>query len=67
MRVKHDTLLVLLNDIRERVRLGDSFEGRLSYEIAGPQEWEVSCAYRIGNENGQGGWRIIEAEAGDAP
>lgn len=61
MRIKHDTFLTLLADIRARVAGGDSFEGRLSYELVGPKEWEVNCAYRIGNENGQGGWRITEA------
>lgn len=68
MRIKEETFLTLLRDIAARVKGGDSFEGRLTYELAGPREWEVSCAYRIGNENGQGGWRIMEAtEAEDAP
>lgn len=63
--VKREDLKKVLQDIAERVGEGDSFEGNLSYTGLTPglerDEFEVSAAYRVGNLEGQGGMRIIEA------
>lgn len=59
-----ETLVVLLDDIKEHVEAGDSFEGFLNYLMPGPDdpddaEFMVEARYRIGNLQGQGGMRII--------
>jgi hypothetical protein len=61
MKVNTDQLHALLADIDARVTAYDSFEGTITYEaIPGkPGELEVSARYRIGNNEGQGSWRII--------
>lgn len=59
-----ETLVVLLDDIKEHVEAGDSFEGYLNYlmpTIYDPPDADylVEARYRIGNLQGQGGMRII--------
>lgn len=65
-----DELLMILDDIRNKVEEGDSFEGFLNYlmpDYTGiPEEDEklkdidfmVEARYRIGNSMGQGGMRM---------
>ena len=57
-------LLSLLDDIRERVAAGDSFEGKLQYLLGtdADKPFEVSALYRIGNRLGQGSTRLIGIE-----
>jgi hypothetical protein len=68
-------LAALLRDMAERVEAGDSFEGNLQYLMPDdPDEWPdglpdgfpdptadfwVTGGYRIGNLQGQGGFRMI--------
>lgn len=57
-------MLQLLDDIRQRVADGDSFEGFLEYLMPEkPSEtrvFDVRAGYRIGNSMGQGGFRVVE-------
>ncbi|MFF8829280.1 hypothetical protein [Streptomyces sp. NPDC015131] len=60
--MSREELLSLLDDIRDRVATGDSFEGHIRYLIAEPgsqHPFDVAALYRIGNSMGQGGARII--------
>ena len=60
-----EQLLELLDDIRERVAAGDSFEGSLEYLMPGPEpfngpefegaDFAARASYRVGNSMGQGG------------
>jgi predicted transcriptional regulator len=66
-----ETLLALLDDIRAHVEANDSFEGYLEYAMPwdaeagdpvtdGPEvEFRVKAGYRVGNLQGQGGFRMI--------
>jgi hypothetical protein len=57
-----DELLAVLDDMRERVAAGDSFEGFLNYLIPDEPdkaEFAVEARYRVGNLDGQGGMRMI--------
>lgn len=65
----------LLRDMSEHVALGDSFEGSIEYSMPDVPDWAqlgepapdgwvpaevlVRCAYRVGNREGQGGYRIV--------
>ncbi len=66
MKISKEGLLSILDDIRKRVIEDDSFEGFLSYSCMIEEipcerhEFEVEARYRIGNQDGQGGVRIIE-------
>lgn len=57
-------LLAILDDIRRRVELGDSFEGFVQYLLPDegdpPDGFRVSASYRVGNLQGQGGMRIVQ-------
>ena len=57
-------LIETLSEISKAIQDGDSFEGHISYscleEHLERDEWEVSGAYRIGNNMGQGGMRVME-------
>ena len=66
--VSRETLLTILRDITDRVERGDSDEGGLNYMLAedyqpGAVEFEVSGGYRVGNLQGQGGFRLIGERA----
>lgn len=56
-------LLDVLDDIRERVSAGDSFEGSIEYLMPDEDDpadgFRVQGAYRVGNSQGQGGMRMI--------
>lgn len=55
-------LLTVLDDIRARVAMGDSFEGSIEYTMPdepGDADFSVQAAYRVGNSMGQGGLRTI--------
>lgn len=58
--------LDVLDDIRERVANGDSFEGYVEYVIPDtPREgvtFDVRAGYRVGNSMGQGGFRLVEQQ-----
>jgi len=62
--VSKATLLAVLDDIRAHVEANDSFEGYLEYampEMDDPAEvdFRLKAGYRIGNLQGQGGFRMI--------
>lgn len=65
-RMHADDLAALLTDMATRIPAGDSFGGRISYELVdgAAHEFDVEGAYRIGNIGGQGGMRIIEGGEG---
>lgn len=64
-------LLAVLDDMRERVAAGDSFEGSIEYTMPWSQEigdpvtdprgpgFRVRAAYRVGNTMGQGSLIVI--------
>lgn len=56
-----EELLALIDDIRERVAAGDSFEGKLQYLLGADADrpFEVAALYRTGNRLGQGGTRLV--------
>ncbi|MBT2467791.1 hypothetical protein J7E97_07875 [Streptomyces sp. ISL-66] len=60
-QMTRDQLVALLDDIRDRVASGDSFEGRLQYLLGtdASRPFEVAALYRIDNLLGQGSTRII--------
>ncbi|MFZ2240074.1 MAG: hypothetical protein WAV90_11075 [Gordonia amarae] len=71
-----DEFLAVLDDIRARVAVGDSLEGSLSWEFpwsagmgypvtdpVGPG-FRVRASYRIGNTQGQGGYRMLGEQGG---
>lgn len=66
MKVSKAVLLAALDDIRERVASGDSFEGSLNYSCMEegllPDEFEFVGSYRINNKYGQGGMRIFSKD-----
>lgn len=62
--LSREDLLAVLDDIRERVATGDSFEGHIEWlipddESASAGSFDVRGAYRVGNTQGQGGMRVI--------
>lgn len=63
-----DELVAVIDDIRTRVAVGDSFEGFLQYELPWSEDmgdpetddaggFRVKARYRVGNAAGQGGLR----------
>lgn len=60
----------VLTDMAERARSGDSYEGTISYMMpedgGGPDAVEVTASYRVGNQMGQGGMRMIGEIPDDA-
>jgi hypothetical protein len=58
-----DELVRLLDDMREHVASGDSFEGFVQYLLPDdgddPDGFRVEARYRVGNLQGQGGMRVI--------
>lgn len=67
MQVSRAELVLILEDILQRVKEGDSFEGNFEYRIPDPwpeadlsrdYEYDLKAVYRIGNTGGQGGMRI---------
>lgn len=64
-----DQFVAVLEDVLDRVRTGDSFEGNLQYLMPIPDDGQpdfpaeiaflVSGSYRVGNSQGQGGMRMI--------
>lgn len=66
--MSRDDLVAILDDIRQRVATGDSFEGNLQYLISdGDHPYDVAAAYRVGNRMGQGGMTLIGIPARDEP
>lgn len=69
--ISQAALLSALDDIRYRVALGDSLEGSIEWLMpegpeAGPRDFAVRAAWRVGNLQGQGGMRMIGATASPA-
>ena len=63
MKLCTEDLLALLDELKSRIKTGDSFEGAVTYTCLDdglqPGEWEVTGSYRVGNRDGQGGMRIL--------
>lgn len=59
--MSREELISLLDDIRERVASGDSFEGKVQYLLGAEpgKPFEVAALYRIGNRLGQGSTRLV--------
>ena len=66
MKMTTEQLAATLSDIAQRVKEGDSFEGNLIYSCMEPEletgMWEVGGGYRVGNSEGQGGFRLLSGE-----
>lgn len=66
-----EQLLLVLDDITQRITAGDSFEGFFEYtlpwdaEMGDPETdedkdgYRVRASYRVGNLQGQGGMRMV--------
>ncbi len=65
MKLTTQELVDLLTDMTNRIKVGDSFEGSIEYtcmeEDLGKDEWRVAGCYKIGNSEGQGGMRLLDA------
>lgn len=63
MNVSTDQLVSFLSDIKQRVAIGDSFEGSISYSCLAEGlksgEWQVTGSYRIANTYGKGTMRLL--------
>lgn len=59
--MSREELVSLLDDIRDRVAAGDSFEGRLQYLLSNDADkpFEVAALYRVDNLLGQGSTRMV--------
>jgi hypothetical protein len=62
--------LAVLDDIRDRVAVADSFEGWVEYlmpdSLDNGVRFDVRAGYRVGNSQGQGGFRMIQGD-GETP
>jgi hypothetical protein len=56
-----DEVAKVLEDMAQRVREGDSFDGSIRYEMLAPGLFDVQAAFRTGNLKGQGGVTIIDS------
>jgi hypothetical protein len=64
---RSEELLMVLGDVVDRVATGDSLEGVLRWMLPDEDEMEqhpdatamLEARYRVGNTQGQGGWRFI--------
>lgn len=66
--MSREELVSILDDIRERVAAGDSYEGNLQYFISDSDHpYDVAAAYRTGNSLGQGGMRLVGLPVRDEP
>lgn len=66
--MSRDDLVALLDDIRNRVATGDSFEGNVQYLISDRDHpFDVAASYRVGNSAGQGGVRMVGVPVRDEP
>jgi hypothetical protein len=63
MKCSIDELQAILSDIHTRLSVGDTFEGSITYSALDSDlqkgELRVRGGYRIGNSEGQGGWRMF--------
>lgn len=61
---KRGILGAFLDGLRIAIERGDSFEGQIKYTCLephlGPDEFEVTGAFRTGNSEGQGGMTILD-------
>ncbi|MEW2463084.1 hypothetical protein AB0872_20570 [Microbacterium sp. NPDC047426] len=62
--MSREELIRLLDDVRERVATGDSFEGKVQYLLGTDAEkpFKVAALYRVGNRLGQGSTRLVGVE-----
>lgn len=65
-QLTHQELVEVLTDILTSVHMGDSLEGHITYTLADTPgdpdsegKWDVHARYRIGNRDGQGGYRVV--------
>jgi hypothetical protein len=63
VKVQTQELITILDDIRQRIQAGDSFEGHLSYTYLDGEcdagDFFINATYRVGNLQGQGSMRVI--------
>lgn len=62
--ISHGGLVLLMEDLLEGIRSGDSLEGHVGWLLpesddAPPQSFDVLAGWRVGNLQGQGGFRMI--------
>lgn len=67
--VTKDELLLIIDEIRDRVAIGDSYEGFLNYLIPANLDdpnivADVEARFRVGNLEGQGGMKMIGVDTG---
>lgn len=62
--MSREELLALIDDIRQRVADGDSFEGKLQYLLGTDSDkpFEVAALYRVDNKLGPGSTRTVGIE-----
>lgn len=62
--MSREELISLLDDMKDRVARGDSFEGQLKYVLGIDKEqpFQVAAMYRTGNLHGSGSTRLVGVE-----
>lgn len=66
-KMAKEDFVTVLNNIANRIMKGDSFQGRIEWDAMPdvgfddlePGELMIQAVYRIGNSEGQGGYRFI--------
>lgn len=58
-------LLEVVDDVRRRIEQHDSLQGTIAWETTDTVGmWDVHGVYRLDNQNGQGGVRVINRATG---
>ena len=67
MKFTTEELSTFFNNISDKIKSGDSFEGTITYSCMEPGleqgQWEVNGVFRVGNCEGQGGTVILKKTA----
>lgn len=54
-----EDLIAVVDDFAQGVRTGDTLEGFLEITLGDEDRFDVRARYRIGNLDGQGGYRMV--------
>jgi hypothetical protein len=63
-RFSTEQFVGILRDIAMEARHGGTLEGTLAWEAVGEDEMLVEASFRVGNDMGQGGVRLIRRDMG---
>ena len=65
INVTKEELIAILQDMIDVISDDDSFEGNIEYSFGEEKDFSVRGAYRIGNQYGQGGMRLVGTFEGE--